>query len=210
MAATFFADALGTMFPEPQLPTGATGRPSAGLSGRAGEAEGVVSSSGAAIRNAGRPMQAVGAIVPPADAEYLGIKRCKKCHFQQWKSWRDTRMAKTFDVLLPGAAADAKVSRSLDPQKDYTADTLCLSCHTTGYGHRGGYRSPPPGDDAAARSAGEFAGVGCEACHGPGSVFVSIHDDIQDSQRKYEPSELYDAGQYQVDIRVCAASVQGF
>ncbi|MHC4305371.1 MAG: multiheme c-type cytochrome [Planctomycetota bacterium] len=204
MAATVFEDALSTMFPEPRLVTEPTEPPSAAVTTRTGAAEGAVVSPRAAGSSPGRPLQTVQAIVPAADTEYLGVKRCKKCHFQQWKSWSDTRMAKTFDVLLPGAAADAKAERGLDPQEDYTGETRCLSCHTTGYGHRGGYRVPPPGDAAAARTAGELAGVGCEACHGPGSIFVSIHEEIQDSQRKYEPSELYDAGQYEVGTRVCA------
>jgi tetratricopeptide (TPR) repeat protein len=193
MAATFFEEALGTMFPEPRFATApAEPLPTA------------VSSPRAAGSSPARSLQDVGAIVPPADAEFLGVKRCKKCHFQQWKSWGDTRMAKTFAVLEPGAAADIKSDRGLDPRKDYRADAQCLGCHTTGFGHQGGYSIPPPGDAAAARAAEEFAGVGCEGCHGPGSVFVAIHDDIQTSQRKYEPSELHDAGQYQVGTGVCA------
>jgi tetratricopeptide (TPR) repeat protein len=193
MAATYFEDALSTMFPEPRR----AAEPTEPLPA-------AVSPPRAAAGSPGRPLQPVQAIAPPADAEYLGVKRCKKCHFQQWKSWRDTRMAKTFEVLLPGAAAEAKANHGLDPQEDYTGDTRCLSCHTTGYGHRGGYRIPPPGDDAAGRLAGDLAGVGCEGCHGPGSVFVSTHEDIQDSQRQYRQTELYEAGQYEIDIRVCA------
>jgi tetratricopeptide (TPR) repeat protein len=204
MAATFFEEALSTMFPEPRLPTGATQRLPAVTPGRTGAAESAVPSSPGTIRDAVRPMQTAQAIVPPPDAEYLGVKRCKKCHFQQWKSWRDTKMAKTFEVLQPGAAADVKANRGLDLQQDYTADTRCLSCHATGFGHQGGYRIPPPGDDAAARSARELAGVGCEGCHGPGSSFVSTHEDIQDNQRQYRQSELHEAGQYEITLRVCA------
>ncbi|MHC4767020.1 MAG: multiheme c-type cytochrome [Planctomycetota bacterium] len=204
MAAAVFEDALSTMFPEPRLDTAPPAAPPAGVSALSGgPGEGAASPPPAGSRPGG-PVQTVAAVVPPADAEYLGVKRCKKCHFQQWKSWSDTKMAKTFEVLRPGAAADAKADRGLDPQEDYTGDTQCLSCHTTGYGHRGGYRTPPPGDAAAARTAGELAGVGCEACHGPGSVFVSIHEEIQDSQRTYEASELHDAGQYRIATPVCA------
>jgi tetratricopeptide (TPR) repeat protein len=202
MAATFFEDALSTMFPEPRLPTAAPARPPTVTSGPVGATEGRAASSGAAVSSPGRPPRTVQAIAPPADAEYLGVKRCKKCHFQQWKSWRDTKMAKAFDVLLPGAAVDVKADRSLDPQEDYTADTRCLSCHTTGFGHRGGYRIPAPDDDD--RRARDLAGVGCEGCHGPGSSFVSIHEDIQDNQRTYHQSELYEAGQYEIDLGVCA------
>lgn len=142
-------------------------------------------------------------VVPPADAKYLGIMGCKKCHYQQWKSWQDTKMASAFDLLKPGARPDAKQARSLDPQKDYTTDATCLSCHTTGYGLTGGYPKNPTG--VAARSIKYLTGVGCEACHGPGSSYTLIHKNVQDKRRKYSQQEFFKAGQYPLDERVCAA-----
>jgi tetratricopeptide (TPR) repeat protein len=205
MAATYFENALSTVFPETRPPSGNTRPPLSAAPPRTDAAGASASSANPVSRTTGRQMPAVQAVAPPADAQYIGAKRCKKCHFQQWKSWRDTRMASALDILRPTVRAEVKASRNLDPQTDYTADTLCLSCHTTGFGHPGGYQIPPPGDAAGARAAKEFAGVGCEGCHGPGSKFATIHEDIQANQRQYLQSELYEAGQYRVDVRVCVA-----
>lgn len=43
----------------------------------------------------------------------------------------------------------------------------CLSCHATGY-QMGGY-------DAAGEDLTKFAGVQCEACHGPGSDYKKMN-----------------------------------
>ncbi|MHC4413784.1 MAG: multiheme c-type cytochrome [Planctomycetota bacterium] len=205
LAATFFQDALSGIFPEPkpasegEMPRLAVSAPSPSDAAVEG-----ASAVKPLTRTASRQTEAVQAVMPPADAEYLGFKTCKKCHFQQWKSWQDTKMASSFEALRPGSAADVKASRHLDAEKDYTADSECLACHTTGFGFPGGYQIPAPGDSAAERVALENAGVACESCHGPGNKYHHIHKDIQDSQRQYRRSELYDAGQFRVDVRVCA------
>ena len=187
-AVAYFEDALSLLFPE--------AAPAAGAS--------AVGITETVTADTTRAVPAVEPIVPPSDAEYVGTKTCKKCHFQQWKSWKDTKMAHAFDALAPGAAAEVKVNRRLDPRKDYTTDAQCLGCHTTGFGYPGGYQVPAPGDDAAARAASQAAGVSCESCHGPGTGFQHIHKDIQDNKRPYQQSELLAAGQYEPGIRVCA------
>lgn len=200
-AVTFYQDALATMFPESTGP-GTAG--SVEIRFKTPPTPATAPSSPPASTIKEQTHTAVTPVTPPSDARYLGVKRCKKCHLQQWKSWKKTKMAATFDVLKPGAASDEKQKRQLDPQKDYTADPQCLRCHTNGFNLPGGYRIPPAGDAKAARVAKANAGIGCESCHGPGSKYSPIHKDIQDKKRQYAEGELYNVGQYKVDSTVCA------
>lgn len=87
---------------------------------------------------------------------YIGPEKCKMCHGSQYDSWKKTKMAAAMDVLKSGAAAEAKSKVGLDPQKDYTTDPKCLTCHSTGY--KEGEKVVP--------------GVTCEACHGSGSLYA--------------------------------------
>ncbi len=125
-------------------------------------------------------------------ATYMGAKSCKKCHSDQYKSWKKTTMAKSFEVLLPGKAEEAKKKAGLDLKKDYTKDKTCLPCHTTGYGKPGGYAIPPEGDSSAAKKlqkkATAMQGVQCEACHGPGS----LSSKYKKKHEKYKWSDLVD------------------
>src|SRR3989304_4816599 len=57
-----------------------------------------------------------------AAAQYVGVSKCRPCHLAQTKSWEETRMAKAFELLKPGVAADAKRTHNLDPNKDYTSE----------------------------------------------------------------------------------------
>jgi hypothetical protein len=43
---------------------------------------------------------------PSDDAEYVGTKKCKKCHFESWESWPKTKMAGAFHVLKPDKALE--------------------------------------------------------------------------------------------------------
>ncbi len=101
---------------------------------------------------------------PGASLGYVGPEKCRVCHPKQFKDWRETRMARSFEVLRPGAAVEAKKIAKLDPDADYTHDSLCLSCHTTGYGLQGGFVS--------IEATPQMAGVTCEACHGPGGGYA--------------------------------------
>lgn len=110
-------------------------------------------------------------VVNAGPPSYVGATKCKACHSNpkiggtQYKDWQTFKMAKALETLKPGVAADAKTKSGLDPQKDYTTDAKCLKCHTTGYGQPGGFESMEKTPD--------LAGVGCDACHGPGSEYRS-------------------------------------
>ena len=157
---------------------------------------------------------------PGEEYEYVGSKKCKKCHLNQHKSWAGTKMGRTFHVLKPNSELKpdkktgltkefieevkaAKAKANIEPEKDYTQDPKCLKCHTTGYGKSGGYTTPDPQDRKAQRKAEALAGVGCEACHGPASKYLEIFDEIQDEQRQYTRAELYAAGMKKIDAKGC-------
>ncbi len=109
-----------------------------------------------------------------AKPAYVGPDNCKKCHLKHHKSWKTTPLAKAFEVLKPGEAAEKKKAAGLDPAADYCKEPKCLKCHTTGYGTETGYPAVVEGkaftEEESAR-AERTAGVVCEACHGPGSLY---------------------------------------
>ncbi len=98
---------------------------------------------------------------------FEGNAKCKMCHKIQFESWSKTRMANAMESLKPGTYAEEKKKVGLDPQKDYTTDPNCLSCHTTGYKQPGGFTDM--------EKTKLLAGVSCEACHGPSSLWIKSH-----------------------------------
>lgn len=136
-------------------------------------------------------------------AAYVGVSTCKKCHLKQYKSWKTTKMAKTFDVLKPGENAEAKINLKFDPKKDYTKDAKCLECHTTGFGMPGGYKIPKAGNSKEKKRAKNNEGTTCEACHGPGSKYAGIHKNIMTKKQKYTFDKLRQAGEHKADVKSC-------
>ena len=76
-----------------------------------------------------------------ANFEYVGEKKCKMCHKEQFTTWAETKHAKAWESLKP------------EEQKKEE----CIGCHSTGVD----------------KSDSLLVGVGCEACHGPGSKYKS-------------------------------------
>ncbi len=109
------------------------------------------------------PKEAFGETASPI---YIGAKICKRCHLVQHLSWLNTKMARSFDLLKPNTRAATKRKAGLDPAKDYTQDSNCLKCHTTGFGRPGGFKS--------LRETPDKVGVQCEMCHGAGSFFIKV------------------------------------
>ncbi len=103
----------------------------------------------------------------PTDAaakgpKYVGAMACGKCHRgamlgNQWSVWRMSPHASAWAVL--GTAKGLEMARAKgidDPQ----SSAACLKCHSTTISgaHIAGF--------------GPDEGVGCEACHGPGSDYM--------------------------------------
>ena len=82
---------------------------------------------------------------------YVGVAKCKMCHMLYFKAWAATPHATAFDRLKPANKEDK--------------NPKCIKCHTTGFG-TGGYEG--------AKTAPDFKGVQCEACHGAGADYMKI------------------------------------
>ncbi|MEJ2038935.1 MAG: cytochrome c family protein [Desulfosarcinaceae bacterium] len=95
-------------------------------------------------------------------AVYIGSEACGECHPDQYESYKDnSKKADSFTGIK-------KMAAKLTPAELGE----CYGCHTTGYGKPGGFRSE--------QETPQLKNIGCEACHGPGS----LHADSQD------PSDL--------------------
>ena len=100
-----------------------------------------------------------------AKSQYVGVQSCAKiCHKtakqgEQLKIWEASKHANAYATLATPAAKEIAAKMKIaDPQK---ADE-CLACHTTAHGV------------AADLKGAKFSheeGVGCEACHGAGSLY---------------------------------------
>lgn len=96
--------------------------------------------------------------------KYGGVATCKACHMTkksgaQFKIWQAGPHAKAYETLAtPEAKALAKKQGIEDPQKS----EKCLKCHVTAFGVDEKLKEPKLTLEE---------GVGCEACHGPGSEY---------------------------------------
>jgi tetratricopeptide (TPR) repeat protein len=208
-AMPFFKDALSAAFPGP-----ASGKNEQALTAslnQEADAARIRYELGLICQSQGKQDQAAKlfrdslSIISAKGATYIGVKKCKSCHFKQWNSWRKTNMAKAFDSLKPGVKSEEKTKLKFDPNKDYTKDATCLGCHTSGFGIPGGYIVTADGDAEAKEQAEDNAGVTCEGCHGPGSKSVEIQEDIKENKRPYTFAELQAVGFHKAGVRSCTS-----
>ncbi|MGD1083128.1 MAG: multiheme c-type cytochrome [Verrucomicrobiota bacterium] len=82
-------------------------------------------------------------------ASYVGTDQCLACHPGAASVWRRSAHAHAFATLR---------ARQAD------ADPKCVGCHTVGFGAASGFRRE--------FGAAKLVDVGCEDCHGPGSLHV--------------------------------------
>jgi hypothetical protein len=103
-----------------------------------------------------------------AAPELIGALKCKACHKaktgDQWQIWTESAHARAFETLASGKSRKIAADNGLgDPQKE----PACLKCHAT---------RTSLGEGVVINEKANYAdseGVGCEACHGPGSDYKS-------------------------------------
>ena len=111
---------------------------------------------------------------------YVGAQKCKTCHGSeaignQNKIWRSSPHAKA--VLILRYAKARKIGAKYGVKEPHKS-IKCLKCHTTGRGKVAALNSE---------------GVGCEACHGPGSKYhePEIHINYLDRKKGYKKAVRY-------------------
>ncbi len=92
------------------------------------------------------------ATAPAEGPAYVGGASCVECHKAEHAGWAKTAHSRAFDTL---------VSRGQE------MDLECVGCHTTAFQGKGGFFLPS--------KAGDWKGVQCEACHGPGEGHPKRH-----------------------------------
>lgn len=97
-------------------------------------------------------------------ANFVGSESCLSCHKAAGKIWEHSEHANAF-ASLTDARADA--------------DPNCIGCHAIGFGTTSGYRREFGGK--------KLANVGCESCHGPGSLHVAQKKDGGKVAFKFRP-----------------------
>lgn len=102
---------------------------------------------------------------------FIGSKSCKECHGlddigNQYKIWEKSPHAKTYARLTGQQGLEIAQKLGIpSPEHDYR----CLKCHATGKG-----TTPEIVKE----------GVGCEACHGPGSEYYKVSNHVNYSSRE--------------------------
>jgi hypothetical protein len=97
-------------------------------------------------------------------SSYVGSQRCAECHRIAGALWARSAHARAFGVLI---------------EREADADPKCVGCHTIGFGSPSGYR----------REFGstQMVNVGCESCHGPGSLHVRLREGDDTVSFAYRP-----------------------
>ncbi len=106
-------------------------------------------------------------VAEEGDPQYVGSAKCKVCHNAekkgaQYTKWEAGPHSKSYSALVSEEALAA--AKGLGIENPQTSDK-CLKCHVTAFGVAA---------ELKAESFDQTEGVGCEACHGPGSEYKSL------------------------------------
>lgn len=95
----------------------------------------------------------------PEEARFVGSAACAACHPGISQSWTRTPHARALRTLR---------------EHDYAHDPECLTCHVLGPRREAGSRWSWAGSGFVdPEETPHLGGVGCESCHGPGSLHVA-------------------------------------
>lgn len=98
-------------------------------------------------------MNPVPGLENPGDGmpHYIGSKACGKCHEHAYEVWQKSKHSHAYKTL---------VEEEYPSRRQY--DGECIVCHTVGFGYKTGFTNET--------DTKHLINVGCESCHGPGSL----------------------------------------
>jgi nitrate/TMAO reductase-like tetraheme cytochrome c subunit len=101
-------------------------------------------------------------------ATYIGTKKCKMCHTKDGthKKWESSKHATAFKTLK------SEESKKLAKGKAADKEANCIACHVISVDKKDMYEE----------------GVGCESCHGPGSLYMKM--DVMKDKAKAKAAGL--------------------
>lgn len=118
-------------------------------------------------------------------ASFVGTKVCRKCHGSnaignQYKVWLSSPHAKAYQIL---STAKSMIVAKKSGIKSPSDNLTCLRCHSTGGGRVPGIKEE---------------GVGCEACHGPGSRYFEFSNHASFYNRESAYGKAIKLGMYPI------------
>lgn len=109
-------------------------------------------------------------------AAFVGSDQCRDCHRPEYDKWKQTHHAHAYDDLARKAHKPSL--------RQY--DGECVVCHTVGFEYTSGYQNE--------NATPHLKDVGCENCHGPGSLHAKDQHNKQYlpalSRWKTKPDDL--------------------
>jgi len=88
------------------------------------------------------------------ESKYVGSQKCIQCHEEAAKVWKNSGHAHAYQSL---EKATRPSLRQFDGE--------CIVCHTVGFGYDTGFKNE--------KDTPRLKDVGCESCHGPGSLHAN-------------------------------------
>lgn len=116
---------------------------------------------------------------------FIGVAECKKCHESdgignQHRVWSASPHARAVQTLSQEKGMEVARKAGVN---DPAGSLACLKCHTTGGGKTEATRTE---------------GVGCEACHGPGSLYHEFSNHASFEARENSYRKAVSLGMYPI------------